>query len=71
VESAEFIPLIRRSLTASRPIAAGQTITKDDIAIKRPGTGIAPGDFETVIGMRAFVAIAEDETLTWNKLTRT
>jgi N,N'-diacetyllegionaminate synthase len=70
VEPADLIPLIRRSLTASRPIAAGQTITKDDIAIKRPGTGIAPGYFESVIGMQASVAMAEDETLTWQKLSR-
>jgi N,N'-diacetyllegionaminate synthase len=68
VEPSDFIPLIRRSLTAFRPIAAGQVISGGDLAIKRPGTGIEPRHFNSVVGMRAAVAIAEDETLTWDKL---
>jgi N-acetylneuraminate synthase/N,N'-diacetyllegionaminate synthase len=71
VEPADFIPLIRRSLTASRPIAAGQVLAEGDLVIKRPGTGIQPEHFDAVIGMRASVAIAEDETITWDKLSRT
>ena len=67
VEPSDFIPLIRRSLTAFRPIAAGQVISGGDLAIKRPGTGIEPRHFDAVVGMRAAVAIAEDETLTWDK----
>jgi sialic acid synthase SpsE len=70
VEPPDFIPLIRRSLTALRPIAAGHVIGEGDLAIKRPGTGIEPRHFDRVIGMRASAAIAQDETLTWSKLTK-
>ncbi len=40
----------RRSLVLTRDGKVGETITKDMIAIKRPGTGIAPKELETVIG---------------------
>lgn len=70
VEASDFIPLIRRSVTALRPIAAGQIIAETDIALKRPGTGIEPKDYSAVVGMRAAVALSEDETLTWDKVIK-
>jgi sialic acid synthase SpsE len=70
VEPADFIPLIRRSLAASRAIAAGQALTESDLVIKRPGSGIQPEHLTSVVGMRALTAIAEDETITWDKLSR-
>lgn len=35
-------PIARRSLVATRRLKAGQVITKEDIAVKRPGGGLAP-----------------------------
>lgn len=35
-------PVARRSLVAARRLEAGQVITKDDIAVKRPGGGLSP-----------------------------
>lgn len=66
VEPADFIPQIRRSLTMSKDIAAGATITADMIAFKRPGTGIAPDDVDKVVGQKAAQDIIADETLTWD-----
>lgn len=66
VEPADFIPLIRRSVTMSQDIAAGTMITADMLAYKRPGTGIAPNDVDKVIGQKAVQDIAADETLTWD-----
>ena len=66
VEPADFIPLIRRSLTAQVEIPKGTRITEAMIEIKRPGTGIAPVELERVVGARAARDIAEDETLTWD-----
>jgi N,N'-diacetyllegionaminate synthase len=43
----------RRSLVAVRDIAAGEIITEDLIAIKRPGTGLAPSLKDRVLGKKA------------------
>jgi sialic acid synthase SpsE len=56
----------RRSLVASRRIAAGQTITPDMIAVKRPGTGIPPREMEPLMGKRASKDIEEDTVLQWD-----
>lgn len=68
VEAADFIPLIRRSVTADVVISAGTTIEAGMLAIKRPGTGIAPAQLDDVIGRRAARDIAADETLEWDCL---
>ena len=66
VEPADFIPLIRRSLTAQVAIPAGTEITAEMIEIKRPGTGLPPAELDRVVGARAARDIAEDETLAWD-----
>lgn len=43
----------RRSIVARRAIAAGAVLTTDDLAFLRPGTGIAPGHAEFVLGRTA------------------
>ncbi len=68
VEPVDFIPLIRRSLTAREALAAGTVLAPAMLAVKRPGTGIAPGDLERVAGRRLARALAADETLTWAHL---
>lgn len=60
--------LVRRSVTTVRPIAAGAVVTADDIAILRPGDGIAPGDRALVIGRATRHALAEGTTLQWSDL---
>ncbi len=70
VEPADFIPLIRRSLTAQVAIPAGAEITSGMIEVKRPGTGIGPAHMDEVVGARAARDIAEDETLQWDAIQR-
>lgn len=70
VEAADFIPQIRRSVTADVAIAGGVVITEQMIAFKRPGTGIAPVDVDKVIGAVSAHEIAEDQTLTWDDIKR-
>ena len=55
----------RRSVTSSKPIAKGASITRDMLTYKRPGTGISPRFFDLVIGRTAKQDIPEDTTLTW------
>lgn len=56
----------RKGLVAARAIPKGATITPEDIGIKRPGTGIAPRDFDLVIGRQAARDIQADEVITWD-----
>jgi pseudaminic acid synthase len=67
---AEMFRLGRRSLVASRDIAAGAALTRDDLAIKRPGFGIPVHDIDQVVGRHLARAVAEDEVLQWDDLVR-
>jgi N,N'-diacetyllegionaminate synthase len=69
VEGDEMRNAIRRSVTAFVDIPEGQVITADMLAVKRPGDGIQPGDFDSVIGRHAKRDLTADETLSWNDLT--
>lgn len=58
----------RRSLVAARGLPAGHRLTRDDVAVKRPGTGIAPANLDQVIGKTLTRAVAADELLDWGAL---
>lgn len=68
VEAADFIPLIRRSVTAAVDIPRDAPITRDMLAVKRPGTGIAPARLDEVVGRRARRDLEADKTLSWDDL---
>ena len=55
----------RRSLVAARALPAGHRLARGDVAIKRPGTGIAPGELDRVLGRRLTRALAADELIDW------
>ncbi len=60
--------IARRSLVAARDIKAGETISPDDIVIKRPGTGI-PAEFkDKVVGMKPGSDISVDSVIKWEDL---
>ena len=54
----------RQSLTTTRDLPDGHVISRDDLTIKRPGTGISPARLEETIGRTLAMAIVEDMTLT-------
>lgn len=58
--------IARRSLVAARRIKAGETVTLNDISIKRPGTGIAPELIEQIINKVAKIDIKKDSLLEWD-----
>ena len=58
----------RRSIVLARPVAAGQVVTEADITYKRPGTGISPLHWDTVIGMKARTDLPDDHILRWADL---
>lgn len=59
----------RKSVVASRVLKAGEVVTRQDLAIKRPGTGIAPKWLDQVVGRRVLHDLQEDAVLTWDDLT--
>ena len=58
----------RKSIVLGRNVKAGERLTEDDIAVKRPGYGIAPKYFEQVSGRRMAKDMQKDAVLTWNDL---
>lgn len=56
-------PIIRRSLVASRPIAEGEVFTADNVDMKRPGTGISPMFYWSLIGRCAKASYEADEPI--------
>lgn len=60
--------LVRRSVTAIRPLRAGETVRADDVALLRPGTGIAPKDLDAAIGRAVRHDVAAGTTLCWSDL---
>jgi sialic acid synthase SpsE len=53
----------RQSLTTTHPLAAGHKITREDLTIKRPGTGIPPYRLDEVLGKPVARAIDADQPL--------
>jgi N,N'-diacetyllegionaminate synthase len=59
----------RKSVVLARAVAFGETLSKDHLAIKRPGYGIAPKDLEKVIGRVTNKAMDADSVLAWEDLS--
>lgn len=55
------IPIVRKSIIASRHIKKGEFLTEDTLTTKRPGTGINPMKWNEVIGTKAIRDFEEDE----------
>lgn len=57
------IAIVRKSIVAKRDIAIGETFSEENIATKRPGTGISPMEWENVIGKTATRNYKMDELI--------
>lgn len=58
----------RRSLVSARPITRGEVIDVSMLAIKRPGTGLAPQLLTVIAGRTAQRDIPADTPLTWDMI---
>lgn len=67
-EELEMYQKARRSLHATRDIAAGEVITEDMLAVKRPGFGIQPYQKGQVIGRAARADIKADQWIAWDMI---
>ena len=57
------IAIARKSIVAARPIKKGETLTEQNLTVKRPGTGISPMRWEDVIGTKAIRDFNEEEII--------
>jgi N-acetylneuraminate synthase/N,N'-diacetyllegionaminate synthase len=65
----DTVQLVRRSLFASRDIAAGEQISEAMLVPMRPQSGIPAGALDQVIGKRLTRACREGDVLQWDMLT--
>ena len=49
----QYMPLVLKSVVAQQPIKRGDLLTKDNLAIKRPGTGLSPKHYFEMLGKSA------------------
>ncbi len=55
--------IVRKSIVASQNIQKGEFFSKDNITVKRPGTGISPMKWNEVLGKQALKSYKQDEML--------
>lgn len=66
---AETVAVVRKSVVAAHNLPAGALVERADLAMKRPGTGIPPGEASRVVGRRTRRSLTADELLSWIDLT--
>ncbi|MDO8635891.1 MAG: N-acetylneuraminate synthase family protein, partial [Dehalococcoidia bacterium] len=67
-EEEETKKVARRSVVAKVDIAKGAVITGEMLAIRRPGTGIEPGNLSMITGKRAKRKIKSDELIAFSEV---
>ena len=67
-EEEEIKKVARRSIVAKKDIPEGTILTEDMLDAKRPGTGIPPKYWDSVVGERAKVGIEGDRIITWEMI---
>ena len=58
----------RRSLVVRRALRKGAVITEEDLAAKRPGTGISPDEMSYVLGRQLASDLEQDQLIHWKHL---
>lgn len=56
--------IARKSIVAARAITKGEVFASEDLAVKRPGTGISPMRWDEVVGTVATRDFLPDELIT-------
>lgn len=57
------IAIARKSIVAFRSIAAGETFTRDNLTVKRPGNGLSPMKWDDIIGKHAAKNYRKDDLI--------
>lgn len=56
---------MRRGIVARNSLSSGAVIAATDIAFKRPLQGVAPNEYEQLIGKRLVVNVEKDQPILW------
>lgn len=64
-EKAELRTLFGRSLVAAVNLDSGAILTEAVLALKKPGGGLGPADFDQMVGRKLKRAVVKDEPLKW------
>lgn len=56
-------PIARKSIVAGQAILKGDVLCEDNLAVKRPGTGLSPMRWDEVVGLPAKRDFLEDELI--------
>jgi N,N'-diacetyllegionaminate synthase len=68
-EELDTASVARKSLVSTRALASGTILTEDVIAIRRPGTGLAPALRSQLIGRRLSRDVAAGEVFDWEMVS--
>lgn len=55
--------IIRKSIVAAKDIKKGEMLSEETLAVKRPGNGISPSEWDRIIGRRAIRDFKKDELI--------
>ena len=61
----------RRSVYYAKSVSAGSILTETDIISKRPGHGISPMHWESIIGKTLLNDVESDKALQWSDFSNT
>ena len=67
-EERQMSKVSRKSIVLSANLLAGQLITADVLALKRPGTGLNPAFLPDIIGKRVLADLQQGHRLNWSDL---
>ena len=56
-------PIVRKSLVSTRTIMAGEVFCQDNLTVKRPGTGISPMLYDSLLGRAATRTYSANELI--------
>ncbi|OGN02458.1 MAG: N-acetylneuraminate synthase [Candidatus Yanofskybacteria bacterium RIFCSPHIGHO2_01_FULL_43_42] len=59
----QYIPMVRRSIVATKDIKRGEKFSRKNIDLKRPGTGLPPKAFDKIVGRIAARNITADSLI--------
>lgn len=63
------MPGMRRSIAVRHTLPAGHTIADKDLTCKRPASGIAPKDWNKLVGRQTSNKVAEGTLLSWDDIS--
>jgi sialic acid synthase len=67
----EATPIVKmgKKLVAARKLEGGTVLTAADVAIKSPGDGVPPYEFDRVVGRKLIRSLREDDNIEFSDLT--